>query len=59
MEGFVNNSVGNPSAPARHMAPAPMLEFYDEKAHYSDVLKALSPAFFLLTVAATLMLAIL
>jgi len=59
MEGFVNNSVGNPSAPARPMAPALMLEFYDEKTHYSDVLKALSPAFFLLTVVAALMLAIL
>ncbi|WP_164854853.1 hypothetical protein [Devosia sp. 1566] len=55
----MNNSVRNLSEHARHRAPAWSLEGYDGETHYSDVLKALSPAFFILTVAAALMLAIL
>ena len=34
------------------------IEGYDGETHYSDVLKALSPALFILAVAAALMLAI-
>jgi hypothetical protein len=57
MEGIVINSVQTSSDHARN--PAWTIEGYDGETHYSDVLKALSPAFFILAAAAALMLAIL
>lgn len=51
------NSVQTSSDHARN--PAWTIEGYDGETHYSDVLKALSPAFFILAAAAALMLAIL
>ena len=57
MEGIVINSYRHSVEHARKLAWTP--EGYDGETHYTDVLKALSPAFFILAVAAALMLAIL
>ena len=59
MEEDVSNSYRNLVVHERYTALAWTPEAYDGETHYADLLKALSPALFILAVAAALMLAIL